>query len=525
MSDAGLCARAEGLLGAALAQVIDWPESSGLRRTIMGSRDRLGRPMRVALAGLVKAGKSTLVNALLGQRLVATGAEETTFNVNWLSHGDAPTLEIDFKDGAGRLPETRRFRTVLELAAELDMLTRRGSGDAALLRSIRHVRARYPHTLLKVFELIDTPGLESVYGTDAANTRDFLRMRDQERTAVTRAESSAADAVLYLFKGNLGAADLFSVDELKDPALARSTPLNTLGVLTMADTFWPAADDPLATAAQVIRNRHSNLPQLARTFYTILPVAGECALGAATLTDAETATLRALADASSEQVRYFLRDHKRFCGREEPGLPDLEARKAVWDRLGRWGVWKARELIGHGIADRATLTDRLEEASGVRELRRMLVSHFGLRSQVLQVHRACQEVIHACGLERTNRNVKHKQLADRLAADFERLYLEEPAFDSLRLLGRLYEGQLVLTSEERLDLLAMTGERGASDADRLGSADGVSRDELREIATRKRRYWHIRAGDLLGEPAYKDAARVLSAAYGRLLERLNAPDR
>ena len=44
--------------------------------TVAAMKTRLDEPLRVAIAGKVKAGKSTLLNALVGERLAPTDARE-----------------------------------------------------------------------------------------------------------------------------------------------------------------------------------------------------------------------------------------------------------------------------------------------------------------------------------------------------------------------------------------------------------------------------------------------------------------
>ena len=51
------------------------------------SCDRLDEPLRVAIAGKVKAGKSTLLNALVGEQVAPTDAGECTRVVTWYRDG------------------------------------------------------------------------------------------------------------------------------------------------------------------------------------------------------------------------------------------------------------------------------------------------------------------------------------------------------------------------------------------------------------------------------------------------------
>ena len=49
---------------------------------------RLKEPLRLALAGMVKAGKSTLLNAMLGEQIAPTDAGECTRVVTWYRYSD-----------------------------------------------------------------------------------------------------------------------------------------------------------------------------------------------------------------------------------------------------------------------------------------------------------------------------------------------------------------------------------------------------------------------------------------------------
>src|ERR1700722_5140288 len=48
---------------------------------------QLDQPCVVAVVGRMKAGKSTFINALLGEDVAKVGAAETTATVNYLKHG------------------------------------------------------------------------------------------------------------------------------------------------------------------------------------------------------------------------------------------------------------------------------------------------------------------------------------------------------------------------------------------------------------------------------------------------------
>src|SRR5919205_1131127 len=60
---------------------------------------RLNQPIRIALAGSLKAGKSTLVNALVGEDIAPTDATEATRIVTWFRNGPTPKVTANHRGG------------------------------------------------------------------------------------------------------------------------------------------------------------------------------------------------------------------------------------------------------------------------------------------------------------------------------------------------------------------------------------------------------------------------------------------
>ena len=58
-------------------------------------RRRLSEPLRVAIAGRLKSGKSTLVNALIGRRVAPTEVGECTRIVTQFRYGTADRVDVD----------------------------------------------------------------------------------------------------------------------------------------------------------------------------------------------------------------------------------------------------------------------------------------------------------------------------------------------------------------------------------------------------------------------------------------------
>jgi predicted GTPase len=117
----------------------------------------------VACLGQFKRGKSTLVNALVGQSVLPVGVPVTSV-VTILRHADRPAAFVHFVDGR------RESVAVDDIGAFID--ERRNPANK---RGATAVEIGLPSPILHSgLCLVDTPGLGSVYAANTATTRAFV---------------------------------------------------------------------------------------------------------------------------------------------------------------------------------------------------------------------------------------------------------------------------------------------------------------------------------------------------------------
>ena len=222
-------------------------------------------PLRVALAGRIKAGKSTLLNTLVGERLAPTDASECTRVVTWYREGIGYRASLVSRDGTTVPALVRRGADAVEVE-----LGERCAEDVV------RIEVEWPSPALRTMTLIDTPGLGSLSGI-SSTTVEFLAADDDR--------PSEADAVIYLTR-HLHGADVDFLEAFHDRTGARSSPLNAVGVLSRADEIGGGRADSLQSAAR-IAERYRCDPTFKRYCQTVVPIAGLLAEAAASLTEAE----------------------------------------------------------------------------------------------------------------------------------------------------------------------------------------------------------------------------------------------
>ena len=104
MSAAGLRQKVDAFFELAARECAASPALDDLLRVVETRRRTLHQPMRVAFVGKTNCGKSTMMNAFLGEELAPTGNGELTFNVTWFRYGEERRLLVHTVDGYRGMP-------------------------------------------------------------------------------------------------------------------------------------------------------------------------------------------------------------------------------------------------------------------------------------------------------------------------------------------------------------------------------------------------------------------------------------
>ncbi|MCK0113079.1 dynamin family protein [Ornithinimicrobium sp. F0845] len=451
-----------GRVGTAVDRAADRAPTAEAAQELRALRARLDGPLRLAIAGRVKAGKSTLLNALVGENLAPTDAGECTRVVTWYSYGAAPRVLLHPLDGP---PVDRPFQRD-DGALNIDLGGRSPE-------QIDHLEVRWPTRRLQGLTLVDTPGIASISTEVSARTHQALT-GDVGQVAV-------ADAVLYLLR-HAHASDMNFMEAFRDRQVTEGTPVNTVGVLSRADEIGSCRLDSMTVAARVAE-RYAQDPRVRRLCPTVVPVNGLLGHAAATLRESEFAHLAAIARAPQEEVARLLLTADRFGRNEAPHDPGPAERQHLLHRFGLFGVRVAVQLISSGaVTDASGLAEALRSRSGLQELRSLLTVQFTERSRLLRA----QSVL--AGLRSVLHRADWPEAAD-LLGEVERLVSSSHELEELHLLGELRTGALELPPDRAATLERLFGGVGTGAAARLGVPDAPS-DELRQEAVAQLDSWH-----------------------------------
>lgn len=467
----------------------DDPASTAVLR---GLARRLAEPLRVALAGMVNAGKSTLLNAIIGEEIAPTDTGECTRIVTWYRHGHTPRITLYPTGGNPRALPLKRVdgRLVFVL----------GNVDAA---DVDRLEVEWPSPALRNMTLIDTPGIASLSREVSVRSTAFLAPADTQ---------SEADAIIYLMR-HMHAADVRFLESFRDTEAGRSGTVNAIAVLSRADEVGGGRIDSLLSAGEIAeRYRHDQ--NLRRLALGVVPVAGLLAQGARTMRQQEFAALQLLAGLDRGDRDKALLSADRFLRSTIPEGLTADARASLLSRYGLFGVRLALVLIPNGLNEPTPLAHELARRSGLDPLLDLLGRQFQARAGALKARTVL------AGVESLLR-ASPRPGTEHLAAGLERLQANAHDFRELRLLAALRTTGVPLSPELAAEAEGLIGGRGAAAHARLGLGADTTPGEMAAEARRCLLRWRSVAENPLTDRPALDACRVvIRSCEGVLAESL-----
>jgi hypothetical protein len=471
-------------IAADAARVVQRPD---LQAMCNDTITRCDEPLRVAFAGQTKAGKSTLLNALIGERVAATDHAECTRMITWYHHGPAYSVTADLTDG------TRTTLPFARLNGQLQLDLDRRSPDA-----IDRLSVTVPSRKLESVTLIDTPGIGS-------NT-EFLHQRSLNFLAADDT-ASAADAVIYLMR-HAHDTDVRFLEAIRDDTQMHPSPVHSIGILSRADEIGACRLDAMASARRIAA-RYTQHERLTPLVQRVLPVCGLLAESAATMTQHEFNLLTSIAawpisdfEDASTSVDGFIAGPSDVSG----GGPE---RTELLRRFGIYGTRLATMLLRsrqHHTA--ATLAAELTARSGLHDLTEQLDTVFSARSDLLKVRSALRVMNDVCAQEPNTTMTVRRQLEQLQANAHELIELD--------LLVALRTETFQLTEGAIEDARRLLGENGTLAWQRVGASASEGADDLRRLGSEALERWTKRAAN----PLTRGATAALCSAVTRSCEAL-----
>ncbi len=323
------------------------------------------QPFNVAVTGRMKTGKSTLINALVGEPVALSDVEEATATVNWLTYGKGEQTRqflVHWNDGRTEPLDRERLAEWAGKTAEvIDRV--RHTGWLQFFADVE---------VLREFQIIDTPGTGSAVDAHEEVAQEFL---NPHLFATSFSEGKKADAIIYVVPPVGRESDEDNLRLFSSGRLPDAGPYNSVCVLHKWDAI--DAEDPFVAA---VEKADRLAEQLVGDVAAVIPVSGPLALAARHAPESWIGELLALLNAISPQDRIrSLRTSDRW---------DRDEQRSV-HRCAYPLPWASFQLIVRVLAEAECMSvpearEVLLHKSGIARLESFLRDRFFYQSAIIK---------------------------------------------------------------------------------------------------------------------------------------------
>ena len=331
-------------------------------------------PFTLAVAGQMRVGKSTLINAMIGADLAIPGVTETTATVNWFRYG---TKE-----------QSEQFRVVwndASYSSDLVNLADKGhwSGNSELAARTRYLEFVSPAEFLKKVHVVDTPGTRSTIAEHEEKARGFL-LSEGKAENDTFFYGGIADCIAYVLLPVTRHNDKELLGKyFAGSRLPQSTPYNSVGLLHK----WEFLDHstPWIEAATLATKSFQTLKSFVSE---VIPVSGPLGRACQTCPPSFWGDVIALVNGTSCESLETLMIQESWFTREDPGCeisPEKRAQMRAVSQL----VWPCFKVVlqlakSQHIASGEELLAAVRKISGIDRLIEFMDRRFFDRSRLIR---------------------------------------------------------------------------------------------------------------------------------------------
>lgn len=178
--------------------------------------EHLNAPLMIMVMGEFSTGKSTFINAMVGEEVAAVNATPTTAVITKLCYGNQDKILVHYTDGTEKEFEKEAFKQLTAKTGKVD--------EDKAHEAIEYVERQMPLDMLQYVTIIDSPGLNDINEKHSDTTKKFV---------------NNADTVFWMFNA-LHAGSKTEVD-----AMETLTPrLKPIAIINMMDEIDEEEDDP-----------------------------------------------------------------------------------------------------------------------------------------------------------------------------------------------------------------------------------------------------------------------------------------